>query len=385
LLKKLTVAYNGFRIDDCEILNKKRLSMYKAIPLMALLLIFILPISSPAASQRKKIKKIGQENKTQTAVEKREPVGPLIVSRVISGDLLELTSGERVRLMGADAPVMPERNNPGQEPWAGEARLFTERLTLGKEITIKNFGLAADEYGRRAGLVYIGETCVDYELIKQGLAVVQTNRYLDHQSRQLMLEAQREARTGDRGIWNSANPISQPPHEFRAANNLSEGNNSKSDSWKKAIIPVEPSLDIKQNSRTPTGSSGSIVNKSTQGGATADTENQSGIQAARETIEALMQLQARINGGIKSSELSRLLSTAQQRFDSMMNGPVDRILARDLKDSLDAYLLTLEAFKRREAASSQDAARFTKYIDGALEIAEKSLASAIQRLKTLSR
>src|SRR5439155_9815701 len=96
--------------------------------------------------------------------------------------------------MGADAPVMPARNKPGQNPWAEQARAMSESLAVGKEITIKNLGLSGDEYGRRIGLVYVGDTWLDLELIKNGLAVVQPNRYLDNKSKQQLVDAQREAR-----------------------------------------------------------------------------------------------------------------------------------------------------------------------------------------------
>ena len=73
------------------------------------------------------------------------PEGPPVVAQVISGDLLQLQSGERLRLMGADAPVMALDGKPGQDPWASESRRFTENLVQGKEIMIKSLGLNVDE------------------------------------------------------------------------------------------------------------------------------------------------------------------------------------------------------------------------------------------------
>src|SRR5205823_3564549 len=106
------------------------------------LIIFLM--ATGASAQRRSSKTSGKTNRKESsskaASAKTTPAGSPVVSRVISGDLLELASGERVRLIGADAPVMPERNKPGQEPWASEARRFTEKLALGKEITINNLG-----------------------------------------------------------------------------------------------------------------------------------------------------------------------------------------------------------------------------------------------------
>jgi micrococcal nuclease len=355
--------------------------MRSTIVIMAFLLSLGLMVSA-GAQQRKSAK----EGKVKPAPEKVEPAGPPIVARVLSGDLLVLASGERVRLLGADAPVMPEKNRPGQEPWASEARRFTEGLTLGKEITIKTFGPATDEYGRRIGLVYVGSTCVDYELIKQGFAVIQTNRYLDSQNKQLFHEAQREARTENRGIWNPDNRLGQPPREFRAANSLTEGDNSKADAWKLAATPdlppktapAKPGAAVK-----PSGTSSN--NNNTQGSRTADTVASGPLQTAGQTIESLLRVQSRIGEGVKSGEFSKLLDSASQYFDAMMISPPDRSLARDLKDSLDSYRLALEAFKRKEAATAAEGEKFTKYINQALEIADASLASAVRRYQYLTK
>src|SRR6185369_3924835 len=117
----------------------------------------------------------------------------------------------------------------------------------------------------------------------------------------------------------------------------------------------------------------------TQGSRQADTVATGPLQAAGQTIESLLRVQSRIGEGIKSGELGKLLGTASQYFDSMMISPPDKTLARDLKDSLDAYRLALDAFKRKEAATAAEGERFTKYINQALEIADNSLASAVRR------
>ena len=137
-------------------------------------LIFSLALfCSNAAAQRRSDKSKPKPAEAEPA--QGEPTGPLIVARVLSGDLIELTSGRRVRLMGADAPVMPANNSAGQEPWAGEALKFTESLVLNKEITVKSIGYKTDQYGRLVGIVYVGDTCLDCELIKQGFAMLQLN------------------------------------------------------------------------------------------------------------------------------------------------------------------------------------------------------------------
>jgi endonuclease YncB( thermonuclease family) len=312
------------------------------------------------------------------------PSGPPVVAHVISGDLLQLSNGEFVRLMGADAPVMPNGNKPGQEPWASKAREFTENFAQDKEIVIKNFGLAADEYGRRIGLVYIGEDCLDLELIKQGFAVTQANRYLNNQDKQLLLDAQREARAGYRGIWNFTNPLEQPPREFRAANSISEGDDSKNDAWKVAAKSTP-----KKSSPRPTNS-GPINSGGLLGGLggydnSKNSSSPEALQAAGETLEALRNLKEKLEDeGLKGSEMSRMVKIANEHYAAMSEGKIDHYLARDLKDAIDAYSLVVEALKRRDVANDAERSQYKKYIDSGLEIADKSLASASQRYEQLN-
>ncbi len=96
-----------------------------------LILITTITISNPVSAQRKRNKPTKNQPVTTATQPVEEPyTGPPVVKLVVSGDLLQLKSGELVRLMGADAPVMPEISKPGQEPWASSARQFMEELVL---------------------------------------------------------------------------------------------------------------------------------------------------------------------------------------------------------------------------------------------------------------
>lgn len=343
--------------------------------IISIIILSLALIPSTAEAQRRKGK-----SKSAAEVLPSEPAEPFIVARAISGDLIQLTSGHRVRLSGADAPVIPDKNRPGQEPWASEARKFTENLALNKEISIRSVGYKTDQYGRIFGIVYVGDVCLDCELIKQGFAMVQSNQNLDNQTKLLLVEAQSEALRNKQGIWNPENRLPLPPREFRAANGLSEGDDSKADSWKKASSPAAaPPLKEKADKRN-----GKDGNSSSPSGSPALPGAAGGLQAGAQMLDALVKIQSKINGGVKSGELSRLVDETSRQFDSMINsGNVDRALARDLKDALDSYKLALEAFKRKENSPTEEGPKYSKFIDGALEIAEKSIASASKRLDIL--
>ncbi|MEW6736564.1 MAG: thermonuclease family protein, partial [Acidobacteriota bacterium] len=307
--------------------------------IIATILTFSLMVVAVQAQRRRGKARAAAKEATTTPVVSTPiitaPNAATIVTRVISGDLLELQSGELVRLMGADAPVMPAPAKPGQEPWASEARHFIEGLVLDKEIKIDGLGLTTDEYGRRIGLVYIDNTWVDYELVRLGLAMVQQNPYLKNSFKQQLLDAQREARASYRGIWNSSKPLEQSPRDFRAANGLPEGDDTIADAWKRTATPKAPA------------SKEELINSA------ASTPE---LQSASQVIEAIVEIQTRLGKGVKSAELGRLVATANEQFTSFKNSspPPDRILVRDFNDALDAYRLALDALKRKETAATAD-------------------------------
>jgi len=71
-----------------------------------------------------------------------------IVTRVIDGDTLEISSGERVRLIGVDAP---ERNEPG----GSEATEFVQNLVLNQTVWLEADGNNTDRFERLRRYVWI--------------------------------------------------------------------------------------------------------------------------------------------------------------------------------------------------------------------------------------
>ena len=81
------------------------------------------------------------------------------VTRVIDGDTFVIKTGERVRLIGLDAP---ETGMCGSE----EATKQLSDSVLNKIIKIDRG--TRDSWGRRLGVVYAGEINVNLELVKSG-------------------------------------------------------------------------------------------------------------------------------------------------------------------------------------------------------------------------
>ena len=121
------------------------------------------------------------------------------VARVIDGDTLLLSNGERVRLIGVDTPELHHPLKPVQY-FAREASEFTRKMVEGKRVRLEYEPRKRDKYGRLLAYVYLEDgTFLNAEIIKQGYGFAYTKypfRYLD-----AFRQYQREAREHERGLW----------------------------------------------------------------------------------------------------------------------------------------------------------------------------------------
>ena len=121
------------------------------------------------------------------------------VIRVIDGDTLVMASGERVRLLGVDAPELASAERAA-EAFAPEAARYLRDRTLGREISLEyEAGNTRDRYGRLLAYVHLDGSLVNRDLIEEGYA----HAYTRHRYERLaeFLHVERDAREGGRGIW----------------------------------------------------------------------------------------------------------------------------------------------------------------------------------------
>jgi micrococcal nuclease len=141
------------------------------------------------------------------------PTGPQTLSegihevrRVVDGDTLLLASGARVRLEGIDTPETVREDTP-VEPWGPEASRFTKdfvrqaggrvRLTFGTE--------RLDDYGRYLAFVWNGDTLLNEELVRAGLAHARLGWHFSQTMKRRLRKAQEEAQRAKRGLWSDTN------------------------------------------------------------------------------------------------------------------------------------------------------------------------------------
>ena len=113
------------------------------------------------------------------------------VADVHDGDTFTLENGDRVRLLGADAP---ELTRCGAE----EARKKLSNLVLRKTVRITEE--KRDTYGRRMGLVYVGTTLVNEVMLEEGLA---RPDYTKNSKNEQLKAAYKDATDNKRGIHSS--------------------------------------------------------------------------------------------------------------------------------------------------------------------------------------
>jgi micrococcal nuclease len=123
------------------------------------------------------------------------------VTRVVDGDTVEISPSveglSTVRLIGVDTP----ETHGATQPYGPEASDFTCQYLEGKEVSLELDVEKVDPYGRLLAYVYLpnGEMFNEV-LVEEGYAQVATFppnvKYVDR-----FLEAQREAREANRGLW----------------------------------------------------------------------------------------------------------------------------------------------------------------------------------------
>jgi len=115
------------------------------------------------------------------------------VVRVIDGDTIELLNGDTVRYLGINAPEKGD-------PWSQMSTELNRDLVEGKDIRLEYDMEKHDHYNRLLAYVYEGDTFVNLEIVKQGLAwsyIVEPN---DFYAQDIEM-AEADAKQAKMGLW----------------------------------------------------------------------------------------------------------------------------------------------------------------------------------------
>jgi micrococcal nuclease len=124
-----------------------------------------------------------------------------VVSEVIDGDTIRLSTGETLRYIGIDTP---ETKHPtkGKQCFGEEASTFNEELVLGRTVTLEKDISETDRYGRLLRYVWLDGVLVNQTLVAAGYA--HATPYPPDVKYQNLLDAtEKEAEAEGRGLWGS--------------------------------------------------------------------------------------------------------------------------------------------------------------------------------------
>jgi len=123
------------------------------------------------------------------------------VTRVVDGDTIEISSGEKVRYIGVNAPESVDPRRPIQ-CYGHEASAKNKELVEGKTVRLEKDISDKDKYGRLLRYVWVGDIMINEQLVREGFAQVSTYppdvKYKDQ-----FIEAQRLAKEEKKGLWGS--------------------------------------------------------------------------------------------------------------------------------------------------------------------------------------
>jgi len=116
-----------------------------------------------------------------------------IVTHIVDGDTFDISSGERIRMIGIDTP---ERG----KYFYKEASVRLGELIEGREVILKKDVSETDRYGRLLRHVYIDDVWINKQMIEEGFARFVTFPP-DVAHVQVFEQAQQKARDAKKGMW----------------------------------------------------------------------------------------------------------------------------------------------------------------------------------------
>ena len=127
------------------------------------------------------------------------------VTRVSDGDTVWVSDSlgkHKVRLNRIDAPE-------SDQPFGKESAAHLKSLIGGKTVRVEYS--STDQYGRILGIIFLGETDINLQMVKDGCAW----HYSHFDKTPSYAAAEIDARRAKRGLWRDQSPI--PPFMFRRA------------------------------------------------------------------------------------------------------------------------------------------------------------------------
>jgi micrococcal nuclease len=122
-----------------------------------------------------------------------------VVNKIISGDTIQLDTGEIVKYIGIEAPELNMKEG-GPEFFARQASRQNQKLVLLKKVRLEFDKEKKDSEGRLLAYVFVKNVFVNAELIKLGYA--KTNIVLPNDKyKNMLLDYEKKAKQSEKGLW----------------------------------------------------------------------------------------------------------------------------------------------------------------------------------------
>ena len=123
----------------------------------------------------------------------KPPTDTFAVVSIIDGDTIIVKGGYHVRYIGVDSPETDEY-------YYSEAKQMNTELIAGKKVRLESDVTDKDKYGRLLRYVFVDDTFVNAEMVRQGCAWATS--YPPDVKYQVYLKAmEKEAKQLKRGFW----------------------------------------------------------------------------------------------------------------------------------------------------------------------------------------
>ena len=130
---------------------------------------------------------------------------PLYVARVYDGDTFQLMDGQKVRLLGIDAPELSGKVGAPPQPFAQEAAEYLSQRVMDAPVLLSYDGERRDIYGRVLALVALADGgSLNLELLQKGLA--RTYPRSDFSRKAEFAAAEAKAQADGAGLWAARKP-----------------------------------------------------------------------------------------------------------------------------------------------------------------------------------
>lgn len=147
----------------------------------------------------------GKNGDNSNSGQETNPLQLRHVTKITDGDTFYVADstekGEKIRLIGVDAPESRNMFKLKKEPFGKEATEYLAQLIDDKNVLLEYDVQLKDQYKRTLAYVFLEDsTFVNAELVRNGYAMLMTVppnvKYAD-----LFYQLQVEARTNKRGLW----------------------------------------------------------------------------------------------------------------------------------------------------------------------------------------